>query len=477
MIPDWGLSSERLAAAVSVIVLYGLLCAGVWRTEQQRHRRARSAAASLTPSADDGAIPVLIAHASQTGTAEELAWQTARSLQLAGVPARIASLSTLAAGDLQRAQRALFIVSTYGEGDPPDAAAPFARGAMVASAPLTALHYGMLALGDREYVNFCGFGRSLDRWLSNQGARPMFDRVDVDNGDPHAIGNWRQLLARIAGTSDAPDWAAPSFTRWRVMQRRLLNAGSSGEPVFHVELDVAEGLPRPGWEAGDLLQIVAPADPERPREYSIASIPSDGSVHLLVRQSRHPDGTLGMASGWLTAQATADDVVEARIRPHRSFRLAGNATRPLILIGNGTGLAGLRSLLKARAQAASARGESHPARDGHRDPPPGWLVFGERNAAFDRLYGEEIAAWQAQRVLTRCDWVFSRDQPQRRYVQHLLAESAADVLGWVEDGAAIYVCGSLEGMAAGVDAALTEILGRERLDAMIREGRLRRDVY
>src|SRR5690606_40658983 len=50
------------------------------------------------------------------------------------------------------------------------------------------------------------------------------------------------------------------------------------------------------WEAGDLAQILAPADPLRPRDYSIASIPSDGALHLLVRQERSEEHTSELQS-------------------------------------------------------------------------------------------------------------------------------------------------------------------------------------
>ena len=75
------------------------------------------------------------------------------------------------------------------------------------------------------------------------------------------------------------------------------------------------------------------------------------------------------------------------------------------------------------------------------------------------------------------DWVFSRDQAERRYLQHALMDAAGRLRVWVSGGAAIYVCGSLEGMAAAVDAALREILGEPQLQQLLAEGRYRRDVY
>ena len=151
-----------------------------------------------------------------------------------------------------------------------------------------------------------------------------------------------------------------------------------------------------------------------------------------------------------------------RLRAHRNFRLEDNAARPLILIGNGTGIAGLRSHLRARVAAGAG---------------PHWLLFGERNAAHDFLYQDEIEAWQTSGLLQRLDLAFSRDQAERIYVQHRLTEAAGTLLEWVERGAAIYVCGSLQGMAQGVDDALAAALGREQVAQLLRSGRYRRDVY
>jgi sulfite reductase (NADPH) flavoprotein alpha-component len=106
-----------------------------------------------------------------------------------------------------------------------------------------------------------------------------------------------------------------------------------------------------------------------------------------------------------------------------------------------------------------------------------WLLFGERSAQCDAHYRAEIDAWAQQGWLARVDWVFSRDQAERRYVQHALQDAADAVRAWVADGAALYVCGSLEGMAGEVDLALQTILGEQALQQLATEGRYRRDVY
>lgn len=448
--------TTRLLLLAGLSFSYAGVCLAPWLRARTKRRAAAAAKAALA-----GNPAWLVAYASQTGNAEELATQTAHSLQLAGIAVRVCALAELTAQELQQAERALFLVSTYGEGDAPDNAAAFIGRLMTGELALPQLHYGVLALGDRSYSQFCGFGRALDAWLAGQGASPLFERIEVDRSASAAIAAWFQQLSHLAGTSDAPDWSAPAFGDWRLLERRLLNPGSAGGPIYHVELAPASGI-LPAWQSGDLVQLAAPADPSKPREYSIASIPQDGRVHLLVRQHSHPDGSLGVASGWLTQAAQPGQLVQLRVRQHRRFRLEDNAGRPLILIGNGSGIAGLRGHLKSRILAGQRRN---------------WLLFGERNAAHDAHYHEELQRWHASGELPRLDLVFSRDQEQRLYVQDRLRGNADEVLQWLAQGAAIYICGSLAGMAGGVDQALEEILGRPALDALAAQGRYRRDVY
>ena len=448
--------TTRLLLLAGLSFSYAGVCLAPWLRTRARRRAAAAAKAALA-----GNPAWLVAYASQTGNAEELATQTAHSLQLAGVAVRVCALSELTAQELQQAERALFLVSTYGEGDAPDNAAAFIGRLMTGELSLPQLHYGVLALGDRSYSQFCGFGRALDTWLAGQGASSLFERIEVDRSASAAIGAWFQQLSHLAGTSDAPDWSAPAFDDWRLLERRLLNPGSAGGPIYHLELAPSSGA-LPAWQSGDLVQLAAPADPSKPREYSIASIPQEGRVHLLVRQHSHPDGSLGVASGWLTQAAQPGELVQMRVRQHRRFRLEDNAERPLILIGNGSGIAGLRGHLKSRILAGQRRN---------------WLLFGERNAAHDAHYHEELQRWHASGELPRLDLVFSRDQEQRLYVQDRLRGNADEVLQWLAQGAAIYICGSLAGMAGGVDQALEEMLGRPALDALAAQGRYRRDVY
>lgn len=513
------LAHDRLAIAAGVVVAYLGFSLGMLA----HHRRRRAARASFGgESADDDAgRPTLVAYASQTGFAEQLAMQTAQALRGAGMPVRVVSFADLDGTALAGSGQALFLVSTTGEGDAPDSASGFARRLLAGVPPdrLRQLRYGILALGDSSYARFCAFGHTLSGWLQRHHAQALFDMVEVDNGDPGALRHWQNHLSALAGGAEIADWERPRYGRWQLAERRLLNPGSPGAPAFHLAL-VPEDDGALAWTAGDIAEI-GPRQPPavvarlldqlgkdgsapvrcdgRPttlvdalatrltmpdtyletlrelspqrlidalpalphREYSIASLPADGRLELLVRQTRRDEGSLGLASGWLTAHAAPGAAIALRVRTNRAFHPPVD-DRPLILIGNGTGLAGLRAHLKARARAGHARN---------------WLLFGERTAAHDAFHHDELQAWRAAGVLQRMDLVYSRDGGPYRYVQDALAAQADTVRQWVADGAAIYVCGSLQGMAGGVQATLEAMLGTALLQQMGEDGRYRRDVY
>ncbi|MBQ4854184.1 PepSY-associated TM helix domain-containing protein [Rhodanobacter sp. B2A1Ga4] len=458
---------------------------------------------------------VRVIYASQTGFAEQLARQTLQSLQAAGLPAQLDGIDTLDVAGLQRAGRVLFVASTTGDGEPPDMARAFSRLAMQQAAALHGLRYGLLALGDSDYEDFCGFGRQLQCWLQASGAQPLFDPVEVDSEDEASLRHWQHHLAMLSGVSDLPDWQAPKYQRWQLVERRLLNPGSVGEPCFHLELRPLQG--GANWQAGDLVEIGPRHAPDKVatwlaangldgrvpvahgrarlplaellarcrlpeagevdgldeaalaarlpllphRAYSIASLPDDGALHLLVRQMRGRGGYLGLGSGWLVEHAPVGAEIALRVRSNVNFHVPKDA-RPLLLIGNGTGLAALRALLKARIAA------------GHRR---NWLLFGERQVAHDFLYRDEIERWLAGGWIERADFAWSRDQAERIHVQQRLREAAGELLAWIEAGAAIYVCGSLDGLAPGIDAVLHEVLGAARVEQLREQGRYRRDVY
>lgn len=455
---------QRLALAAALLSLYALLCLAVYLRQRKLQRHAQAQAAALA----QGGPPVLLAYASQTGQAQQLAEQAAAALHTSGWGVRLLALNQITPAHLQAAERALFILSTYGEGDAPDNAALFNSRILPTPLPLPQLRYGLLALGDSQYAQFCGFGRVVDDWLQHQGAQPWAARIEADNLAPSALAAWQALLTEHLGAgSDAATITAPAPSRWTLAARQHLNPGSLGGAVFHLELAPHTAQPAvPTWQSGDLVDICPPQEAGSPRSYSIASTAQDGRIHLLVRQTQRADGQPGLASHWLAQGLALGADITLQLRAHPGFQLGDNAQRPLILIGNGTGLAGLRGHIRARVQAGQ-----------HAN----WLLAGERQAAHDRHYGAELDGYLAAGQLAHMDWAFSRDTEHgtaHTYVQDLLRQHALRLRQWVlEQHSAIYVCGSLDGMAQGVDAALREVLGGDVVDMLLQQGLYRRDVY
>ncbi|WP_223454145.1 PepSY domain-containing protein [Pseudomonas sp. GL-RE-19] len=481
---------------------------------RRKKRQIKDARKDLVQTASD-APAWLIGFASQSGFAEQLAWQTAGQLQAAGLPVKVQPLADVSEQDLHESNNALFVVSTFGDGEAPDSARGFERKVLDRTPSLGRLNYAVLGLGDRQYQHFCGFAKRLHAWLGEHGAKTLFAPVEVDSGDPYALRHWQQQLGLLTGQAPVDTWQAPSYDNWTLLRRELLNPDSSGSPVYLL------GLKPPStssWLAGDLVEVMprncpwaiehfldglgihgetkvqlngleetleqALASRQLPenrahlvglhaqalaealvplamREYSIASIPADGVLELIVRQEVHADGNLGVGSGWLTEYAPVGSSVSLRVRRNSGFHLPAQPVL-MILLGNGTGLAGLRSLLKARIADGQQR---------H------WLLFGERHREHDYLCRKELEEWLINGDLARLDLAFSRDQAEKIYVQDRLRESAAELKKWLADGAVIYICGSLQGMASGVDQVLNEVLGTAEVERLIEQGRYRRDVY
>ncbi|TDF79461.1 sulfite reductase flavoprotein subunit alpha [Pseudomonas sp. H9] len=511
----FGLTGRILFAIASLTMpLFFVTGWLLYLDRRRKKRQVRAARSNLRPSAVEG-NGWLVGFASQSGFAEQLAWQTAGQLQAAGLPVQVRPLAELTESDLHQAERALFVVSTFGDGEAPDSARGFERKVLGQPWALSNLNYALLALGDRQYPHFCGFARRLQAWLGERGATSAFATVEVDSADPASLQLWQQQLAQLTGSTPPAAWQAPAFDNWTLTQRQLMNPGSQSSAVYLLGLTPPQPMQ---WQAGDLVEILPRNNPQSvehflrglgldgesrveveglqesllqalggrqlpnsrehlvglhaqalvdaliplaAREYSIASIASDGVLELIVRQERHPDGSLGLGSGWLTEYLAVDNSVSLRLRNNSGFHLPAPTT-PTILIGNGTGLAGLRSLLKARIAAGESRN---------------WLLFGERNQAHDFLCGEELQGWLRTGELARLDLAFSRDQAHKVYVQDRLREQAAELRRWLEEGASIYICGSLQGMASGVDAVLNEVLGTAEVEQLVESGRYRRDVY
>ncbi|WP_442112843.1 molybdopterin-dependent oxidoreductase [Pseudomonas sp. NUPR-001] len=213
--------------------------------------------------------------------------------------------------------------------------------------------------------------------------------------------------------------------------------------------------------------------PLQPRLYSISSSPKchPDQVHLTLSTVRYGQRK-GVCSSYLADRAAQAEVaIFTQSSAH--FRLPKDSNAPVIMVGPGTGIAPFRAFLQER-QAEGAKGRN-------------WLLFGEQKAASDFYYRDELLAWQREGHLTRLDTAFSRDQPQKIYVQQRMLEHGAELWRWLQEGGHFYVCGDAERMARDVDAALKQVvaaygdLSAEQADAYVtelsRSKRYVRDVY
>jgi sulfite reductase (NADPH) flavoprotein alpha-component len=239
-------------------------------------------------------------------------------------------------------------------------------------------------------------------------------------------------------------------------------------------VDILQAYPRAGFTAEELVKVLRKL---QPRLYSIASSPKafPEDIHLtvaIVRYELHDRRRQGVCSTYL-ADRVKDTAMPVFIHSAKHFRQPEDPSVPVIMVGPGTGIAPFRAFLQER-EVLGAPGKS-------------WLFFGDRNRATDFLYEEEINAWREKGVLHRLDTAFSRDQPEKIYVQQRMMENAAELWRWLEEGAYFYVCGDASRMAKDVDEALHRIVGQaggksqEEAAAYVEElkktKRYRKDVY
>ena len=216
----------------------------------------------------------------------------------------------------------------------------------------------------------------------------------------------------------------------------------------------------------------------QPRLYSVASSLNayPDQVHFIVDVVRYEsNGRLrkGVASSFLAERA--DDVpvpVFPSVAKH--FHLPDDPDTPIIMVGPGTGVAPFRAYLQER-KVTGAKGKN-------------WLFFGSQHEICDFAYGEEFNAFMKEGILTRLDCAWSRDQPEKIYVQHRMKENAGEIWNWIDaEGAHFFVCGDARRMAKDVDATLRKIVqeqggksveqANEYVEKLKSDKRYKRDVY
>jgi len=536
-----------------------------------------------------------IVYGSQTGNAKRLAEKLAQNAEASGLGVRLVRADAYPQAELKNERLLYVVVSTQGDGDPPDDSRGFVEFIAGRRAPqLPDLKYAVLALGDSSYPQFCVVGRKLDERLAALGAKRLVDRGEADLDIETVATPWldralssaREALKSTAQPRIAtvtPLRAVAPIAEWtrerpfpaEVLANQRITARDGTRDVRHVELSLeSSGI---AYEPGDALgvwptnpaalvdaileaqkldgdtqvsfdgasrslrswladkreltrvarpfvathaahaqhrdlnrllapdhaadlsallqshqvidllhafpadwsadELVAALRPLKPRLYSIAS--SRKSVgeeaHLTVARIDYEAfgiGHVGAASDYLAMRADGERV-PVFIESNERFRLPKDASRDIVMIGPGTGVAPFRGFVQERT-AAGARGRN-------------WLFFGNPHFRSDFLYQIEWQAALKSGSLHRLDLAFSRDQSEKIYVQQRLREHGRDLYEWIERGAHVYVCGDATRMAKDVHAALVDIVvehsGKDREEAeeyigvLQRDGRYARDVY
>jgi sulfite reductase (NADPH) flavoprotein alpha-component len=294
--------------------------------------------------------------------------------------------------------------------------------------------------------------------------RPLAEALERDYEIAIATPRFLDQWAKLSGAAELEALRGED----KVKERRLFLHG-------HHVVDIVRRFRVPGLAAPDLLAGLRPL---QPRLYSLASslaaAPDEAHLTLApVRYQLHGEGRCGVASALLADRVQPGDTLPVYVQENPHFRLPDDDEAAIVMIGAGTGVAPYRAFLQER-EARAAGGRS-------------WLFFGERNFRSDFLYQAEWQDWLKQGLLDRMDVAFSRDGPDKVYVQHRMRERSAELYAWLEEGAHLYVCGDAAAMAPDVHEALIQIVmregraGREAAEEYVRglanAHRYQRDVY
>ena len=214
-------------------------------------------------------------------------------------------------------------------------------------------------------------------------------------------------------------------------------------------LDVLAALQKFEGIRPDPEAFIEALDPLQPRIYSISSSPriDPGRVSLTVDAVRYKVGDrarLGVGSTFLGGRVEVGQPVRVYVQKAQHFALPADPSKPVIMIGPGTGVAPFRAFLQERLATQA--------------PGPNWLYFGHQRSDYDFFYEEELKAMRKSGHLTRLTLAWSRDGDEKIYVQHRMRDDGRDLWAWLERGAHIYVCGDALRMAKDVERALTDVI-------------------
>lgn len=220
---------------------------------------------------------VTILYGSQTGNAQSLAEKSGKTLEERGYKVTVSSMSDFKPNNLKKLENLLIVVSTHGEGDPPDNALSFHEFLHGKRAPkLDDLRFSVLSLGDSSYEFFCQTGKEFDQRLEDLGGTRLYPRIDCDLDFDEPAAEWIEGV--YAGLSEVQSASVESASavatapaiesaysrtnpfKAEVLENLNLNGRGSNKETRHVELSLeGSGLT---YEPGDSLGVYPENDPE-----------------------------------------------------------------------------------------------------------------------------------------------------------------------------------------------------------------------
>lgn len=250
--------------------------------------------------ASDPTKTLTILYGSQTDNGRGVAEELAQEASARGLATNLVSLADYKPANIKRESFVSLVISTHGEGDPPDDAELFHEYLMSDKAPkLDDLKFTVLALGDSSYINFCQTGRELDSRLKELGAEQILPIVECDLDYEDPASRWSQdviksLPDELASAAEvsrlhAVKPVAP-YDKHRpfaaeVLTNQKITGAQSSKDVRHVELSLeGSGL---SYEPGDSLAVIADNPPQLIEEL-LAALGFSGDEEVTIKDSTIP---------------------------------------------------------------------------------------------------------------------------------------------------------------------------------------------
>lgn len=249
------------------------------------------------------AEPLTIVYASESGNSEKLANDLAKAARKNGLKPTLIDMADLEPSDLTKAKRLVFIAATWGEGEPPARAVRAYAELMGEGTPrLDGVEFGVLALGDTAYAEFCAIGKKIDERLAALGGKRVVERVDCDLDFAAPATAWIGDALKVLTPPDAnrgqgngqvievdfgKPQAAPNtdIVEAEISEHVNLNSSRSNKETIHLALTFEGAMP--AYEPGDSLDLYAENDPEYVDELlKLAGLSGDDTLRAELIASR-----------------------------------------------------------------------------------------------------------------------------------------------------------------------------------------------